>query len=239
MSNTLTCSTRTEQPRSYDLQVITLNRQTLKIRDFKDSKDILLLHDRLVGISKMLGVKTAPDDDTINGIISLIVNGFGDFSIEEISNAFVLALSGKLDIDPETYQNFSITYISKVLIACRKYITSQKDIFKNHQANIERDQLHERTQKDFDHYSDEAMYLCVKKWYAENNELPLIAPWDAIIRYLKKFGLLEITDQEFRTMVNEARVEHGSGGKTLRQMLDMDRERSAKRELIRQCFIEL
>lgn len=103
-------------------KVITLDKHTQKIKGLKDSpNEITELNNRLISISNMLGVRVAPTWVEIDDIIKHIIQGFEDFSIEEISNAFTFALAGKLEVDPETYQSFDIPYVSRILVAYRKH----------------------------------------------------------------------------------------------------------------------
>ncbi len=226
---------------NFNRQVVNIDKHHMKVKDFDPMGD-MELEKRLNAIVLTLGFDQAVESEIIKEMTVFIKAEFGDFGMEEIAVAFRKALAGNLNIEVRHYKNFNIQYLGDVLRAYRDYRTGQRQLFKQHNDSIERDRLNERIRKDFDHYSDEAMYLWIKKWYADHadhGEMPLMAPWDSIIRHLKQSGLLEIDDQDFRTMVNNMIVKPNEGAKTLKDILNVDRERAAKKELIKQCLTEL
>ena len=69
----------------------------------------------------MTGVKPLPTDDEIRMLVEYVAEHFYRFSLMEVDNAFNLATAGKLDIEADHYQSFSVIYISKILNAYKRY----------------------------------------------------------------------------------------------------------------------
>lgn len=65
-----------------------------------------------VGIEKML-------------LINHIEQLYGGHTLEEIRLAFDMAISGKLDVDPNCYENFSCEYFSRILKSYRKWAAQE------------------------------------------------------------------------------------------------------------------
>lgn len=96
-------------------------------------KQVLRYVITLVGIT----AKNLPDDTQKKVMIQFVRDDLGDFTLDEIRIAFRLAVSGKLDINPETFQNMSSLYIGKVMMAYKKYKSPILANFKRLQAEEE------------------------------------------------------------------------------------------------------
>jgi hypothetical protein len=79
------------------------------------------LHRLMVKWAVLCGVRPLPDVDEMELFVKYIAQNFYRFSLMEISNAFNLATSGKLSVNAEHYQSFSVIYISKILNAYKEY----------------------------------------------------------------------------------------------------------------------
>ena len=79
------------------------------------------LHKLIVKWAVLAGVKPLPVDDEIRMLVEYVAEHFYRFSLMEIDNAFNLATAGKLDIEADHYQSFSVIYISKILNAYKRY----------------------------------------------------------------------------------------------------------------------
>lgn len=69
----------------------------------------------------MTGVKPLPTKDEIKLFVEYIAEHFYRLSLMEIDNAFNLATAGKLDIEAEHYQSFSVIYISKIINSYKRF----------------------------------------------------------------------------------------------------------------------
>lgn len=110
---------------------------SLKIRELEDLSD---LKRTLIAISYLLGVKEAPEAHILFQMIVVIKEEFNFFTIKEISQAVKKALSGKLRINGkileiETYNNFSIPYICKILAAYKEYLINEGKLLSKTQEN--------------------------------------------------------------------------------------------------------
>jgi hypothetical protein len=73
---------------------------------------------------KFLGIKEVPDQEDMKMILFFMKKNYGDLTLDEIVNAFNLAVAHKLNVDPNHYQNFSPLYVSGILNAYKEYKTS-------------------------------------------------------------------------------------------------------------------
>lgn len=96
-----------------------------KIATFFESEDkneqFQNLHKLIVKWAVLTGVKPLPTDDEIRMLVEYIAEHFYRYSLMEVDNAFNLATAGKLDIEADHYQSFSVIYISKILNAYKRY----------------------------------------------------------------------------------------------------------------------
>lgn len=70
-------------------------------------------------------------------LIQFIQKEYGGHTAKEFLDAFTLAVTGKLDVNVETYQNFSIAYVSKIMNAYRKWASKVYDENREHFERVE------------------------------------------------------------------------------------------------------
>ena len=73
---------------------------------------------------KFLGIKEVPDQEDMKMILFFMKKNYGELTLDEIVNAFNLAVAHKLNVDPNHYQNFSPLYVSGILNAYKEYKTT-------------------------------------------------------------------------------------------------------------------
>jgi len=114
-----------------------------KIATFFDAEDkneqFQNLHKLIVKWAVLTGVKPLPTDDEIRLFVEYIAEHFYRLSLLEIDNAFNLATAGKLDIEADHYQSFSVIYISKIINAYNRYNGKYIIEYRNQLAEIERE----------------------------------------------------------------------------------------------------
>ena len=114
-----------------------------KIATFFDAEDkneqFQNLHKLIIKWSVLTGVKPLPTDDEIRLFVEYIAEHFYRLSLLEIDNAFNLATAGKLDIEADHYQSFSVIYISKIINAYNRYNGKYIIEYRNQLAEIERE----------------------------------------------------------------------------------------------------
>jgi hypothetical protein len=142
---------------------------------FKDVS-MAMAFELLLGGMYKLGVKPekAPNDHDLALMQAAIVEEYPNIKIGEIGLAFDLASKGKLDMDAETYQNFSMLYLHRILRAFARYgivklneIKPVQQEQRSHQIVTDREKL-------------EIAWDCYKKF----------RKWDSIVFGLDVFKIL-------------------------------------------------
>jgi hypothetical protein len=84
---------------------------------------IALVIDELIRGMHKLGIKgdKIPNKEELSVMYKSIVDEYPNIKFGELSLAFDLASKGKLDMEAETYQNFSVLYLHKLLRAFARY----------------------------------------------------------------------------------------------------------------------
>ena len=102
-----------------DLEKFKLSRTSQPIASLSTA----LVIDELVNGMQKLGIKAdkMPNNADVLMMYKSIMEEYPNIKIGEISLAFDLAAKGKLDIDAETYQNFSMLYLHRILRAFARY----------------------------------------------------------------------------------------------------------------------
>jgi hypothetical protein len=142
---------------------------------FKDVS-MAMAFELLLGGMYKLGVKPekAPNDHDLALMQAAIVEEYPNIKIGEIGLAFDLASKGKLDMEAETYQNFSVLYLHRILRAFARYgivklneIKPVQQEQRSHQIVTDREKL-------------EIAWDCYKKF----------RKWDSIVFGLDVFKIL-------------------------------------------------
>ena len=76
----------------------------------------------------MVGVKAETADMTCEAekqlLIGFVQTQFGKITGKEFTDAFTMSITGRLNVDPECYQSFSIAFVSRILTAYRKWAST-------------------------------------------------------------------------------------------------------------------
>jgi hypothetical protein len=91
------------------------------------SVSIALVIDELIKGMNKLGIKAdkLPNKEEMVVMYKSILEEYPNLKIGELSLAFDLASKGKLDMDAETYQNFSVLYLHRILRSFARYGTQK------------------------------------------------------------------------------------------------------------------
>jgi len=102
-----------------DLERFKLSRTSQPIASLSTA----LVIDELINGMQKLGVKAdkMPNNADMLIMYKSIMEEYPNIKIGEISLAFDLAAKGKLDTEAETYQNFSMLYLHRLLRAFARY----------------------------------------------------------------------------------------------------------------------
>ena len=111
--------TRLTNSEELDLERFKLSRTSQPISTLSSG----LVIDELMNGMQKLGVKAdkMPNNADLLLMYKSIMEEYPNIKVGELSLAFDLAAKGKLDIDAETYQNFSMIYLHRILRAFARY----------------------------------------------------------------------------------------------------------------------
>ncbi len=92
---------------------LAVNEPQLFKQPVEGIKEVLRYCFVLVG----LRANNFPDDTEKAVLINWIYNNYGGHTLSEIKLAFEMAVAGKLDVEVNTYENFSVLYFSNIMNA--------------------------------------------------------------------------------------------------------------------------
>ena len=117
--NSISTQTRLTNSEELDLEKFKLSRTSQPIASVSTG----LVIDELINGMQKLGVKgdKMPNNADLLIMYKSIMEEYPNIKVGELSLAFDLAAKGKLDIDAETYQNFSMIYLHRILRAFARY----------------------------------------------------------------------------------------------------------------------
>jgi hypothetical protein len=115
----MTTSLRLTDYEQLDLERFKLARSSEKL----NTVSIALVVDELIRGMHKLGIKgdKIPNKEELSVMYKSIVEEYPNIKFGELSLAFDLASKGKLDMESETYQNFSVLYLHRLLRAFARY----------------------------------------------------------------------------------------------------------------------
>jgi len=115
----MTISPRLTDSEQLDLERFKLARSSEKL----NTVSIALVIDELIRGMHKLGIKgdKIPNKEELSVMYKSIVEEYSNIKFGELSLAFDLASKGKLDMEAETYQNFSVLYLHRLLRAFARY----------------------------------------------------------------------------------------------------------------------
>ncbi len=115
----MTTSPRLTDSEQLDLERFKLARASEKL----NTVSIALVVDELIRGMHKLGIKgdKIPNKEELSVMYKSIVEEYPNIKFGELSLAFDLASKGKLDMEAETYQNFSVLYLHRLLRAFARY----------------------------------------------------------------------------------------------------------------------
>jgi len=104
------------------MQEITLAKQTTRLKDCHSNKIV----DTIAKGLMILGLRgeMIPTPPEFNYMVDMLQKDFANLPIGELDLAFELMAKNKLDENPETYQNFSVLYLSRMMGAYARFVRS-------------------------------------------------------------------------------------------------------------------
>ena len=198
---------QTGQPQSLELstvskKIVEFYNSAKKIRQF-DANDLINLSKCLQGCAFDVGIKDPIEESNLVRITEFIQRNYLDLSIEQISLAFEMALTGKLDLDQndlEHYQQFSMLYISKILNSFKELQTIK---IKDHQLTKPEPakKIIMETEKE---YKERNIIATLNLYQAYKIGEKVIDFDNLTFKYLYKRGLIQFTEVEIKSAKNKA-----------------------------------
>ena len=114
----------TTSPRLTDSEQLDLERfKYARTSEKLNTVSIALVVDELIRGMHKLGIKgdKIPNKEELSVMYKSIVEEYPNIKLGELTLAFDLASKGKLDMEAETYQNFSVLYLHRLLRAFARY----------------------------------------------------------------------------------------------------------------------
>ena len=114
----------TTSPRLTDSEELDLERfKYARTSEKLNSVSIALVVDELIRGMHKLGIKgdKIPNKEELSVMYKSIVEEYPNIKLGELTLDFDLASKGKLDMEVETYQNFSVLYLHRLLRAFARY----------------------------------------------------------------------------------------------------------------------
>jgi hypothetical protein len=129
------------------MEQITLAKQTTRLKDCHSNKVIDTLAKGLI----ILGIKgdKAPTEPELAYMINMLQTDYANLPIGELDLAFELMAKNKLDENPETYQNFSVLYLSRMMGSYARYVKANYVEPKKEFLQIEQPKLDNKEMFDF------------------------------------------------------------------------------------------
>ena len=165
--------------------------------------DIVRLKATLEGLVYYVGIKEAPSPQQMVLLTEFVQRNYLDLSIEQISLAFEMALTGKLDLeqkDLEHFQQFSMLYISKILNSFKELQTIKiKDYQLTKPEPIKK--IIMETEKE---YKERNIIATLNLYQAYKIGEKVIDFDNLTFKYLYKRGLIQFTEIEIKAAKNKA-----------------------------------
>ena len=182
---------------------IVLAHYERKIATFFDADDknqqFQNLHKVLIKWAVLCGVKPLPSDEEVRLFVEYVAEHFYKLSILDIDNAFNLATAGKLDVEADHYQSFSVIYIAKIVNSYIKYKGPEIIKYKNEVRKLEDRPLteEEKIAKTIEAILDAHENYKKKVYY---NPFGYVS-YD----FLKNMGIINLSDEEKKMILEKAR----------------------------------
>ena len=184
----------------YSSKTIALNKEK-KIRDYGEGERKDKIWKRFDAYVILLGIKEPLTEFELTAIYNFINTKFQDLGMNEIGEAIEMAVAGKLEVNPETYQSFNIPYLGRILTAYKKYKKEQVrqyEITQQTRLRKEEDNIHKKI---FDkpeaelnqEYFDNAM-----EWTKKHKKLPYAWAWKEVYFHLRTTDEVNMNLEEIK-----------------------------------------
>lgn len=188
-----------------DEQSVVNAARGLRLANFVTPDHNAVLEGRLHGISLSVGLREPISDIEMSAIVNFIKSQFGEFTMEELSLAFELAMARKLNTEASAFNSFSCEYVGRVLSAFREFRREANrkkikcDAAQKSIAMLSDEDLRTREEKNQDSFNAITTYI------EENKSMPIIWAWDSIYEHIVASGIKSFMEGEKKRV--RARIE--------------------------------
>jgi len=190
-----------------EVRAIELHFSNKQIKDYIDN-DFAKLDKLLLTISKFAGISTAPDAATRQMIMMFMKEKFGDFTRDDVEQAFMKAMAFEIQVDDiESYNKLSGQWVSSILFAYRNFRNKAVLKYQSEQLAIDEKEKNDPSQSEQDRIMKEA---CIRSFSAYQNDPDrnLIDLGAAKYSYLERQGVLHFSTKEKNVFMETARRKH-------------------------------
>lgn len=156
--------------------------------------DLISDHDKLSMLVRKaafsIGVTKAVDQMEVNFIGEFMIREFPHLTLEKFEDAFSKAAANKFDTSIESYNNFSLSLVGKVMRAYREY--AAKEQLKTNVSDSK--QLPETTPKTTDQKGEQHWQYFQE--FIESGEMPSVGQWATALNWGVKNEKIFITTEE-------------------------------------------
>lgn len=205
------------------IRIINLYRHHLRVRDFSPAM-VIELQERLLTISKLLGITNVPTIEVIQELSSFICHQYGDFGMDEIPYAFELYAAEKLNLDKkvETFNKFQMRFVGQVLNAYRvvrsNALAKEDERVRDEEyREAKKAEATKTPQQKQAEKNNEAKLYYVKliEYTTKQKALPLAFRWDLVYEHMKLEGLIKMNNQEMvafkELVIAKMKADHMAG----------------------------
>jgi hypothetical protein len=178
------------------MEQIAIAKQTMRLKDCHTNKVLEIIAKGLM----ILGLKgdRVPSKPEIAYMVDMLQKDYGNLPIGELDLAFELMAKNKLDENPETYQNFSVLYLSRMLGGYARFVRVNYVEPKVELKQIEQPKVEDTELIEF-------AYECYKK--NNNKRFDNIFMALDIFKHILKNNLMEFNYSEIYTLtLNELKL---------------------------------
>ena len=181
---------------SSNRRIVTYHKNKMKIRAFEPSH-FQELERRLKVWAKMLGIKKEPTSVELKPLVEFLDKKFKDFGIDEVHEAFEKAVAGELDVDVEHYQSYDLIYVSKILIAYRKFRGKVLQEWDRQQTKKQVEQVMNAKS------TDKELHDALVEFIKENKKIPTNWDWSGVYKHLEDTGDINYTLEEKKKFASQ------------------------------------
>jgi hypothetical protein len=178
---------------------------------------------------KFLGIKEVPDQEDMKMNLFFMKKNFGELTLDEIVNAFNLAVARKLNVDPNHYQNFSPLYISGILTAYKEYKSTHWGKYTQERDNHESKLLSEKNKPSDEELKNMRLNTLLSIWDDFKSGEDEEVAWQVHVYYdiLTDAKLIDLSNDEKKKILSEAK-----------RLLKEESKRDIKNEFSRKQIID-